>query len=81
VTTPERVLVELEYPDGRRLVQHVTVPLQITDAQRAHLEEATDAFLAETGLSYPKLMVLLMEDIADNAAYHRVCERRGLLPL
>ena len=81
MTTPERVLVELQYPDGRRLVQHLTVPLQITAAQRAHLEEATTTLLDKTGLTYPKLMVLLMEDIADNAAYHRVCERRGLLPL
>jgi len=81
VTTAERLLVELEYPDGRRLVQHVTLPLQITDAQRAHLEEATTTLLEATGLSYPKLMVLLMEDIADTEAYHRVCERRGLLAL
>jgi len=82
MTEPVRCRVECaDIQTGSVIVQYVDLPLQITAAQRDHLEEATAALLAETGLNHAQVMVLLMEDIADTEAYQRVCERRGLLPL
>lgn len=68
-----RDLLTVDYPDGNRIALRID-PISAADRAvvAAHFPPDVD----------PRhLLLLAAEALHDEAAYRRVCERRGLLPL
>lgn len=76
--TADRIaMVTVDYPDGNRIA--VRVPPPTTNPTAKAL---VDAFLADLTPAEQELLILiLVEDIHEDAIYRKVCERKGLLPL
>lgn len=74
----DTMMVTIDYPDGNRIAVRVSDPGPVTPAAK-HL---VDEFLASlTDHERDMLVVILAEDIHEDAVYRKVCERKGLLPL
>lgn len=70
-------MVTVDYPDGSRIVVRFEEP-----PVNPRAKQIADKFLDSlTEHEREMLVLILAEDIHDNAVYERVCERKGLLAL
>lgn len=80
-----RFRTELHRSDGSMVAFNVDTP-DLTADQRAAAQQVVDEMIAEAhqaGVADPEgvVAVLLTERAADEAAYRREAQRRGVLPL
>lgn len=73
-------LITVAYPDGNVIAVRVR---DLTDEDRAVLAAVTASVFPEglTQVQAAALLLFAVELHRDEAAYRRVCEQRGLLPL
>ena len=70
-------MITVDYPDGNRIV-HRYRARDLSDRERAIIDEHT-AGLDRSDIE--RMLLILVEQTHDEAAYRRVCERRGVLAL
>lgn len=70
-------MVTVDYPDGNRIVVRVEEP-PVNPRGKQIADEFLDSL---TEHEREVLVLILAEDIHEQAVYERVCERKGLLPL
>jgi hypothetical protein len=71
-------LLTITHPDGSVAAHRIA---ELTDADRAIVAPIAEAFMAAHGLTPVELLVGLSDHVTDQAAYERVCARKGLLAL
>jgi hypothetical protein len=71
-------LLTISHPDGSVAAHRIA---ELADADRAIVAPITEAFMAEHGLTPVELLIGLSDHVTDQAAYERVCARKGLLAL
>ena len=69
-----RDMLTISRPDGSVIVHRLD---PITDIDRARL----DALFDGADINFVHMLLALGEQLADEQAYQRVCERRGVLAL
>lgn len=75
-------LITIDYPDGNRIATRFTpwADLDLTDEQRAAVVAAFDA-LDLSRHDRELMLLILVEEIHEEAIYRKVAERRGVLAL
>lgn len=71
-------LLTIHDVDGSTRVHRLN---ELSDADRELVAPIFDKALAAAGCSPAQFLVVLSDQIADRAAYERVCAAKGLLPL
>jgi hypothetical protein len=71
-------LLTVSHPDGSVAAHRIA---ELTDADRAIVGPITEAFMAAHDLTPVELLIGLSDHVTDQAAYERVCARKGLLAL
>lgn len=71
-------LLTISHPDGSVAAHRIA---ELTDADRAIVAPIAEAFMSAHDLTPAELLIGLSDHVTDEAAYQRVCARKGLLAL
>lgn len=71
-------MITVDYPDGNRIVHRLRLGRDLSDRERAIIDQHTAGL--DRG-DIERMLLILVEQTHDEAAYRRVCERRGVLAL
>jgi hypothetical protein len=71
-------LLTITHPDGSVVAHRIA---ELSDADRAIVAPIAEAFMAAHDITPVELLSGLSDHVTDQAAYERVCARKGLLAL